>query len=82
MEPWFQTKQQENPTKKQWHLLSWSITFGLPMSFLLYSQQVAIQEIVIWYFFLSLGIGLLSGLLAGFFWYKIITITHQRNNKE
>lgn len=95
-EPWFQTKQRENPAKKQWHLLSWSITFGLPMgfllyiqkvtfdlpmAFLLYFQQVAIQEIVIWYFFLSLVIGLLSGLLVGYLWSKIITIPSKENNK-
>ena len=72
LEPWFQIKQKETPRKKQWHCLSWAITFGLPMGFWLYIQQVAFQEIDISFFFLSLVIGLLSGLLAGYIWIKLM----------
>ncbi len=79
LEPWFQIKQKGNPTKKTWHLLNWAITFGLPMGFLFYIQQIALQEVVS-YFFLSLAIGLLSGLLAGYIWTMLMkSIVNKRN---
>lgn len=67
--PWLLKKQKEDITKKKWFIVYW-IVIDLSMCFLLYIQQVSLEEFSLFSFILTLIIGLLGGVLAGYLWIK------------
>ena len=67
--PWLIKKQKEDITKKKWFIVYW-IVIDLSMCFLLYIQQVSLEEFSLFSFILTLIIGLLGGVLAGYLWIK------------
>lgn len=67
--PWLLKKQKEDITKKKWFIVYWIVT-DLSMCFILYIQQVSLEEFSLFSFILTQIIGLLGGVLAGYLWIK------------
>ena len=80
--PWLLKKQKEDITKKKWFIVYW-IVIDLSMCFLLYIQQVSLEEFSLFSFILTLIIGLLGGVLAGYLWIKsMFSIAKKRRTNK
>ncbi len=80
--PWLLKKQKEDITKKKWFIVYWIVT-DLSMCFLLYIQQVSLEEFSLFSFILTLIIGLLGGVLAGYLWIKsMFSIAKKRRTNK
>ena len=80
--PWLLKKQKEDITKKKWFIVYWIVT-DLSMCFSLYIQQVSLEEFSLFSFILTLIIGLLGGVLAGYLWIKsMFSIAKKRRTNK
>lgn len=80
--PWLLKKQKEDITKKKWFIVYWIVT-DLSMCFILYIQQVSLEEFSLFSFILTLIIGLLGGVLAGYLWIKsMFSIAKKRRTNK
>lgn len=80
--PWFLKKQKEDITKKKWFIVYWIVT-DLSMCFILYIQQVSLEEFSLFSFILTLIIGLLGGVLGGYLWIKsMFSIAKKRRTNK
>lgn len=80
--PWLLKKQKEDITKKKWFIVYWIVT-DLSMCFILYIQQVSLEEFSLFSFILTQIIGLLGGVLAGYLWIKsMFSIAKKRRTNK